>query len=293
MGVINMILDWIALLRAVVIGLIAGTLTNLIGKKVLCKRVGPARRRRTTISLRITISLMSLALAVALYCRWPSLVKVPLLDKRSYAEAEGILRRESLVPAPTSGYSMETARDLVVPGSQRPAARLFVHPHTPIHYTVSLGRSATAISTAPVSVSLAEPKGSLTARCFRDSDGLYRFNVNGTSRGLEPSSYSLLIWVFPVEPPAVPYGWYLQRQPSEGVHRVETDGRWAGVARIGNQQYPPHNGDKFNLAVSVADIATARQLMAEMGVVVRPNPTGIALDKAENVTVDLAESTKR
>lgn len=135
------------------------------------------------------------------------------------------------------------------------------------------------------SVSLFQPKAGEKVRCVRGDDGIYRFSVRGTSSGT--NGFRLLLWVRPVSPRSETPGWYLQRPPANGISSVEADGSWAGIAQIGNLQWPPHEGDILDLIVTIADSDSANQLMAEAGVVVRYQPVGVVSDTASNVVVTL------
>ncbi len=116
-------------------------------------------------------------------------------------------------------------------------------------------------------------------------DGLYRFEIRGTSRGLAAGDGRLLLWVRPVRPPAD--GWYLQRGPLNGIGNVEPDGSWRGTAQIGNLQWPPHSGNVLDIAVSVVDGKTADDLLGATGVVVRGQPVGDTVATVEGIILAL------
>lgn len=59
------------------------------------------------------------------------------------------------------------------------------------------------------------------------------------------------------------------------------------MAQIGNVQWPPHEGDVIDVAVSVADVDVAKELVAAPGIVFRSQPIGVAVDSAEGVIVTL------
>jgi len=90
-----------------------------------------------------------------------------------------------------------------------------------------------------------------------------------------------------VNPPADRVGWYLQRPPVNGIPGVEADGSWSGVAQIGSAQYPPHEGNTVDLAVTIADNGEINKLMAEQGVVVRNQPAGVKSAMASGVILTL------
>jgi hypothetical protein len=90
-----------------------------------------------------------------------------------------------------------------------------------------------------------------------------------------------------VNPPSETPGWYLQRPPVSGITRVESEGSWTGLAQLGNAQYPPHDGDLVDVAVSAAQDSVAKELMRSPGVVVEDQPIGIETKTATNVIVKL------
>ncbi len=90
-----------------------------------------------------------------------------------------------------------------------------------------------------------------------------------------------------MNPPADAPGWYLQRPPANGIHRIEPDGSWSGTAQVGNAQSPPHEGDKVDLTVSAADRETIEKLMSEQGVLTKDQPVGNKTDTAQGITVML------
>jgi hypothetical protein len=123
--------------------------------------------------------------------------------------------------------------------------------------------------------------------CRQDPDGIYRCSVRGTADGVDGQNWILLIWVNPVQPAAG--GWYLQRGEVNGVHSFGPGGKWKGVAQLGNLQYPPHKGDRIEVEVTIMEAKKAANLLSEEGVVVRPQPEGLASSGAlaEDVVVRL------
>ena len=103
--------------------------------------------------------------------------------------------------------------------------------------------------------------------------------------GIGSGAFKLLLWLRPVNPPSNVSGWYLQRLPEYGVTEVNADGSWSGTAQVGNAQWPPQEGAVIDLAVSVADHDTAARLMAEPGVVIRPQPIGVVSAIAARVAL--------
>lgn len=136
-------------------------------------------------------------------------------------------------------------------------------------------------------VSLSQPKAEEKVLCDRHADGVYRFSASGTSSGLSKQRHGLLLWVRPVRPPSETPGWYLQRPPVNGISEVGADGSWVGMAQIGNVQWPPHEGDLLDFAVTIADSDTINKLMTAPGVVVRSQPVGEKVSTALRVVVTL------
>jgi hypothetical protein len=123
--------------------------------------------------------------------------------------------------------------------------------------------------------------------CAGGADNIHRCSVRGNSSGLTGGGYGLLLWVKPVRPPSDTPGWYLQRPPSNGIDSVAGDGSWNGVAQLGTPQWPPHDGDIFDVAVSIADNDTINRLMAESGVVIRNQPVGVKVEAAHGLVLTL------
>ena len=92
----------------------------------------------------------------------------------------------------------------------------------------------------------------------------------------------------PVEPPAG--GWYLQREANQdGIpsDRIDPDGRFIGRAQLGNLQYPPRDGHLVEVAVTVADDALYRRLIARGPEETEAAPVGAARAVSTHVTVAL------
>lgn len=139
-----------------------------------------------------------------------------------------------------------------------------------------------------VSVSLFQPCSGGSVLCTPDAADVYHFSVQGSSTGVSGSSeVAVLLWVRPVNPPSEMPGWYLQRRPN-GLQVVHEDGHWEGKCQIGNREWPPHQGDTLDLAVTVVDREVASRLKAGRGVVVEPIlPKARASEEARGVAVDL------
>jgi hypothetical protein len=276
-----------AVIRAFAISLGTGLLGTGIAFFVMRKRDDWHRWKAVLIMAGIGTVLI---ITVIIFYAWPSLVDVPPLDGLSQAQAEESLGKSRLVPDPRPQYSLAVEAGRVVPKSQSPNAGLAVQPGTVVSFAVSVQNEQTAaVDTlaATPTVSLFQPRTAEHIRCTRGADGIYRFSVKGTSSGLAPDRVWLLLWLRPVNPPSDVSGWYLQRRPANGISRVERDGSWSGLAQIGSAQWPPHDGDTFDLAVTIADNETVNQLMAQAGAVVRDEPVGMRCETAQGVVVTL------
>ncbi len=205
------------------------------------------------------------------------LVEVPDLGNLSRAEAENRLIESRLVPEASPQYASGVNANLVIPNSQEPSPRISVKPGTLVRFGVSvrsegLSQGATG-PTSAVTVSLGLNSGQQVV-CPRGGDNIHRCSIKGTSTGLSNGGNGLLLWARPVRPPSDTPGWYLQRPPANGISGVQQNGSWTGMAQLGSPAWPPHEGDTFDLAVSVADKETINRLMAESGVVMRNEPSG-------------------
>ncbi|MGO8733495.1 MAG: hypothetical protein ACLQVM_11970 [Terriglobia bacterium] len=275
-----------ALIRAFSLSLAAGFVVAAVGYFVMRPRVYWAQKKPALIFGVVGVMLF---LTLGAYYTWPSLVEVPALDNHAQAEAEDLLAKRHLIPEirPQQAAGVEAGR--VVPYSQNPAHGLRVHTGSVVSFGVSVSQGGPSLPATPVAaapmLSLFEPKSGETLRFAPGGEGLYRCSVRGTSSGLA-SGFQLLLWLKPVRPPSETFGWYLQRS-GNGISSVESDGTWAGVVQLGNAQYPPHEGDIIDLAVSVADDATASKLMGEQGVVTRDHPIGVRSAIASNIVVTM------
>jgi hypothetical protein len=279
--------DLIGLARAFVVSLGAGLIARAIASFIV--EHGP-RKRVVTLAIAGGV----LVLTVTLSALWPSLVTVPRLDGLSRAEAENLLANDSLTPDPKPQHASGVQAGRVVPNSQNPKPGLRVRRGEVVSFGVaeppaelSPSQLGSTVPSQAATVSLFEPRGRGSVRCIRAADGIYRFSVRGTSTGLGTGAFSLLLWVRPVNPPAEDPRWYLQRPPVNGIRTIEADGSWEGLAQIGNAQWPPHEGDVLDVAVSVAGRDVAEQLMAETGVVLRDQPVGVHSVRASSVVVTM------
>jgi hypothetical protein len=257
-------LDLVAIIRAIFCGLIVGSILYFVTKK----------RIEQTRALAVGIT-GGLALAGILYLTWPSLITVPTLDGLSQAEAEDRLRSYHLVPQPRPQYAQAADAGRVIARSQNPSAGITVRRGTFVSFAVGeRGDTPPETPANGMTISFFKPRAGEKVSCSRGADGVYKLTAEGTSSGVTTSTHGLLFWVRPVNPPADRIGWYLQRPPSNGVTEIRSDGSWTAVAQIGNAQYPPHEGDTVDLAVTIAEKDVIDKLTAELGVVVRNQPTG-------------------
>jgi|WetSurMetagenome_2_1015567.scaffolds.fasta_scaffold68432_2 hypothetical protein len=136
------------------------------------------------------------------------------------------------------------------------------------------------------SVSISSPKSNENVKLTSDSDGsVYKFPINGISSGVSNSNSELLLWIRSINPPVE--GWYLQQGSFYGVQTINENGAWTGIAQVGSPQYPPHTGDRFDLAVTIADSGTINRLKEQKGVVVEESLFRMPSDVATNLKVEL------
>ncbi len=279
--------DLIAFGRAFLVSLGAGLLGGAVGYFVMRDREDWNRKRPV---LLMALGGCVLLLTVAISALWQYLVIVPSLDGLSQARAEETLVHLGLVPEARPQYAAGVEVGRVVPKSQAPHAGQDVRPGSAVLFAVAAGGTETTSSTEIdggdlPTVSLFAPAAHATVRAARRPDGAGMVTARGTSKGMQGEAFQLLLWLRPVAPPSDVDGWYLQRPPSNGVAGVDPDGGWQGTAQIGNALWPPQEGAVIDLAVSVADRETASLLMAEAGVVVRPQPEGVATARATGVVL--------
>lgn len=257
-------LDLWAIVRAVGIGFVVAAIVYFVTKT------------RTERARWLAVSIMGgVGVAILLILVWPSLITIPTLDGLSQAEAEDRLRSYHLVPQPRPQYAQVADAGRVIARSQNPSAGIPVRRGTVVSFAVG-ERGETPPETPPngMTISFFKPRAGEKLSCSRGADGVYKVTAEGTSSGVPAATHGLLFWVRPVNPPADRIGWYLQRPPSNGVTEIRSDGSWTAVAQIGNAQYPPHEGDTVDLAVTVAEKDAIDKLTAELGVVVRNQPVG-------------------
>ena len=232
------------------------------------------------------VSGLCLLIALLVYYVWPSLVSVPSLDRLSEAECQALLLRQHLVPNGHQQYTSGVETGRVIPHSQSPAAGLTVRRSTTVTFAVAINQSTIGIPSA-LDVTLSRPRAREAVHCAKAADGVYKFEVQGTSLGASTGGARVLLWVRLVNPPSDTGEWYLERPPINGVQQTQPDGSWSGTAQIGNTQWPPSEGNTMDVAVSIADDATVAALLAEPGVVMRSTPVGVKSDVARGVVVTL------
>jgi hypothetical protein len=279
---LSWVIDWTALIRALIIGMGANLVVTALGLLFF--------KKNKAIWAMLGCGLM-LLVATILFYSWPSLVVVPDLSGLSQAEAEAALERQQLIPEARPVYSIEAKPGLVGAGSQEPGQGIKVRPGTLVRFGVAVsGQPPVTLSHEPIinkaSVSLFQPKGGESVKCTRYPDGTYHFSALGTVSVLLPNQ-RLLLWARPVKPPSETPGWYLQRPPINGIHQINPDGSWEGTAQIGNAMWPPHTGDILDVAVTVVPENQVQQLFATPGVETRISLPGISSDIALGVRVDL------
>jgi hypothetical protein len=198
-------------------------------------------------------------------------VEVPDLSNLSRDEAELRLSAVKLVAAAQPQEAPKNRPEHVIPGSQNPLPGTRVRKGTLVRYSISTpssvapGRTVAlsdSVGTCAISIFSPRDGGDIVPR--RGADNVFRFNVEGTIKGVDLSDTSLLLWLLPIEPPSDQPGWYLQRLPTNGIQSISGN-TWRGVCQIGNQQYPPHDGDVVEIAASVVPADEAARLEARQG----------------------------
>src|SRR5215207_9966151 len=111
-------LDLVALIRAVVISVIAALVMVPIVYFVTRRREEWAKARAVIITGSIGLVLLA---GLITYFAWPSLTSVPPLDGLSQAEAEDTLRSYHLVPQPRPQYAQAADAGRVIARSQNPS----------------------------------------------------------------------------------------------------------------------------------------------------------------------------
>ncbi|HUP42332.1 MAG TPA: hypothetical protein VM599_03905 [Thermoanaerobaculia bacterium] len=231
---------------------------------------------------RLVVALIALGLGFLAFVLWPRavLVEVPELENLSRDEAELKLSSVKLVAAPQPQQAPNTPLEHVVTSSQNPLPGTKVRRGTLVRYSVSTptsvdqDRSRSDSAQPSGLVSIFEPKDGGEVVPKRGADNVFRFDVEGTIDDIDLTESTLLLWVQPIEPPSDQPGWYLQRRPN-GMRSIAGT-KWRGVCQIGNQEWPPHDGDIVEVAASVLPGEEANRLLARQGpvtVLSLPAPT--------------------
>jgi hypothetical protein len=287
-SVIAASLDLQALIRAIVVSVAVGLIIGAITYFATRER---AEWKRWRVVIFMGITGIALLAGLITYTAWPSLINVPSLDGLSQAQAEDLLRQNELIPQARPQYSDSADAGRVIAHSQSHAPGLSVRPGTVVAFAVGEGGEGGETTPPvnptpnPMTVSLFKPKSGETISLIHGPNGIYRLSAQGTSSGLVDDRYGLLLWLRPVNPPAE--GWYLQTPPKNGVTSIDASGTWTGVAQIGNAQYPPHQGDTIDLAITITTKGDIDKLKAEQGEVVRNEPIGVKTAKASGIVVTL------
>lgn len=218
-------------------------------------------------------TLLAVGVGILAYVLWPRvvLVEVPDLSNLSRDEAELALSASKLVGAPQPQVAPTTRPEHVIPASQNPLPGTRVRRGTPVRYSISTStslvpglQSGTSGSTAAEGFSIFSPREGGEVTPTRGADNIFRFEVEGTIQSIDLAKSALLLWVQPIQPPSDQPGWYLQRLPANGLQSISGN-TWRGVCQIGNQQYPPHDGDVVEVAASVVPTEEATRLEAKQG----------------------------
>lgn len=92
------------------------------------------------------------------------------------------------------------------------------------------------------------------------SGGAGTFSIEGTASDIYGSEMKLMLFVSPKTPTDL--GWYPQVSPL-GVADMRPDGRWTANAQLGSREYPPSDGDTFDLAVLALTSDEEREILEQ------------------------------
>lgn len=230
--------------------------------------------------LGVIISAIVGAVLVALaFLTFSGLVRVPDLSNASKDEALSHLKHIRLVVDASSVaevYDKTVEKGKVIPMSQAPVAGQLVERGTRASLSVSLGPQP-VVTTSPVN------KGK--ASCSKFADGLYRISLAGVSH--LSKGQTLLVWVKPVSPSSELPGWYLQREPGNGLRYIAQDGAWEALAQVGNPQNEPKTGYLIDLAVSVIDSESATRMLDNTDLVTAPSPEGAYVEYLAGIVIEI------
>lgn len=216
--------------------------------------------------------LLALGFGMLAFVLWPRaiLIEVPDLANLSSDEAEVLLSSRDLEAKPQPQEARNTRPHYVIPSSQNPLPGTKVKRGTIVRFSVSnptsveLGGTESGRVVTGVSVSIFSPGDGDTVTPRRGADNIFRFDVEGTMDAVDSAEVSLLLWLQPIDPPSDQPGWYLQRLPANGIKSI-SGGSWRGVCQIGNFQWPPHDGDIVDVAVTLVASEEALRLQARQG----------------------------
>ena len=115
-------------------------------------------------------------------------------------------------------------------------------------------------------ITIGDPREGGTVQ-LRNEGGLYKFNVSGTSIGVDEENHVVMAFLGPNKGPD---GWYLLHHPSRiSPVNIRSNGRWRCRFQIGNREFPPVQGDPpIDIAVLVMTTDAAREVKEE-------NPPGV------------------
>lgn len=220
---------------------------------------------------RTVAVLVALGVGLITFVIWPKavLVEVPDLSNLSRDEASIRLADAGLQEAAQPQESPHTRPHHVIAQSQNPLPGTKVKRDTVIRFSVNTdtsvesGQTETNIAESGVSVSVLAPAGGNHIMPARGADGIFRIDIEGTIVGASEDA-TLLLWLQPIDPPSDQPGWYLQRLPSNGIRSISGD-RWRGICQIGNQQWPPNNGDVVDVVATLVPTQEVLRLQARQG----------------------------
>jgi hypothetical protein len=201
--------------------------------------------------------------------------RVPDLDGLSRIEAEKQLRIIGLQPVVKRSYAPGYELDEVIRASQSPKRGALVAPAASVQFTV-------AGLPDDVKARIHEPANDQTVECVRENDGIHRFRVKVIASGVERPGLRLLLWVRPVTKEVG--SWYLQMPPGEGIY-PRAKGEWTGSARLGNEEWPPHDGDQVALVLTV--LGDRKGVETQTTPAVADLPVGVPLSDEVRVRVAL------
>ncbi|HJP95861.1 MAG TPA: PASTA domain-containing protein [Candidatus Saccharimonadales bacterium] len=217
--------------------------------------------------------LMAVGIGILAFVLWPraALVEVPDLSDLSRDEAELRLSAVKLVGIPQPQEAPNTRPEHVIPASQNPLPGTKVRRGTVVRYSISTPTAVAPRQTSDAggsatggAISIFSPKEGGEVDLKRGADNVFRFDVEGTIESIDSAKSSLVLWIQPIQPPSDQPGWYLQRLPANGIRSISGN-TWRGVCQVGNQQYPPHDGDVIEIAASVVPVEEVKRLEAIQG----------------------------